>query len=418
LITYLGDGDKVLIPTDAQQAKSTWGAQTIESMIKEVYPDLRVLRIDAETIVNPEHEAYDATQHLNQLVTEYDVVIYTPVISTGVSINVEQHFDCVFSMNQGTQSENSTRQFLARLREGVPRHCYFKPIGVGFLGGGETEAHQVERSQKAQTKRNLANLRKLEQNILGFGDYAVHRQAYCRYVANHNLGLSAYREIVLEGLRREGYDIITLGDLAEDDRKAIREGMTETRNENYQQLISAIAQAETPSDSLLKELENKQELTDSQRHQLRKGKMEKLYGVEADKELVEQDDDGLYPQLTLLFWLTVGRDRVEDADHKKATAYAEKTGGKGYSPDFNRTQNQAKVQVAEALRLPEMIEMEGQEVTNDSLAWWWEHIQDLIAKHYNTEAAVKRFLGVTLSDKETPIQNLRRLLHRMGMQLT
>jgi len=76
------------------------------------------------------------------------------------------------------------------------------------------------------------------------------------------------------------------------------------------------------------------------------------------------------------------------------------------------------VQVAEALRLPEIIQMEGQEVTNDSLAWWWEHIQNLIAKCYNTETAVKRFLGVTLSNKETPIQNLRRLLHRMGMKLT
>jgi len=101
--------------------------------------------------------------------------------------------------------------------------------------------------------------------------------------------------------------------------------MNEIRNDNYQQLISAIAKAETPSDSRLKELDNKQELTDSQRHQLRKGKMEKLYGVEADHELVEQDDNGLYPQLTLLFWLTVGRDYVEDADHQKVIAYAEKT---------------------------------------------------------------------------------------------
>ncbi|TAN82315.1 MAG: bifunctional DNA primase/helicase, partial [Phormidium sp. SL48-SHIP] len=305
LVEKLGDGEKILIPTDSQQAKSTWGAQTLESLIKEVYSNLRVIRIDSETIVNPEHEAYQAIEHLDSLISQYDVVIYTPVLGTGVSIDLKGHFDSVFSINQGTQSENSTRQFIARLREGIPRHCYFKAIGCNFLGGGETSDYEVHRSQKAQVKQNLSNLGKLEKSPLDFD--GNHCKAYAQYIANHNLSLSAYRENVLEGLRQEGYEITTIEDIDDETRKDFRDMMKETRNGNYDNLTSAIAQTETPSDTELTALESKQELTDSQRHQLRKGKMEKLYGVEADQELVEQDDDGLYANLSLLFWLTIGR---------------------------------------------------------------------------------------------------------------
>ncbi|QDZ41654.1 DUF3854 domain-containing protein (plasmid) [Euhalothece natronophila Z-M001] len=417
LLLELDDPDsKVLIPIDAQRASSKWGSQTVETYIKTRYPHLKVLRIDSETVANPEHEAFGIANLINQAIKDYDVVIYTPVLGTGISIDVENHFTAVYSFNQGTQSENSTRQFLARLRDDIPRHCYFKPIGVGFMSGGETEPRAVKRSNKSVTKRNICNLTKLDNEALEFDSFGNHVNAYCSYVANHNLGLSAYREIVLEGLKREGYEIIQMQDIEKDDKKPLGKTVTTTRDINYDKETSAIAQIETPSDEELTKLESKHELTDSQRYQLRKGKMEKRYGVEADKELVEQDDDGLYPQLSLLFWLTVGRDQVEEADHQKAKKYADTTGGKGYSPDFNRTQNQAKVQVLEALRIPEIIAMEGEEVTNSSIDWWWQHIQD-ICENKNAKTTVKQFLNLTISDKETPIRNLGKILNRVGYEL-
>ena len=420
LTDHVKQGEKILIPIDAQQAKSKWGAQTIESYLAKLKPDAKMIRIDSKTISNPDHPAFRATEddRLDDLIINYDIVIYTNVIGTGISIDIKGHFDAVFSCNQGTQSENSTRQFLARLRDDVPRHCFFKKIGVGFLGGGETEARAVKKSQKAKTKQNLAFLKKLEDEALEFDSFESHVNSYCSYVANHNLGMSAYREIVLEGLRREGYDITTVEDISEDDRGELKQEVTGHKESNYSKHCSAIEQAETPSETELETLENKQELTDTQRHQLRKGKLGKLYGVEVDQELIQQDDDGLYPQLALLFWLTVGRDKVEEIDHKKAKKYQEKTAGQGYDPDFNRTQYQAKVTVVEALRLPEFIAMEGQEITNESIDWWWEHITNLVAQHYNTKTAVKRFLGLTLSDKESPIRNLGKLLERVGYSLT
>jgi hypothetical protein len=418
LTDHVKQGEKILIPIDAQRAKSKWGSQTLEAYLNSLGLDLSILRIDSETISNPDHPAFRCTANdqLDSLIGAYEIVIYTNVIGTGVSIDIKGHFDAVFSCNQGTQSENSTRQFLARLRDDVPRHCFFSKIGLGFLDGGETEARSVKRSQKAKTKQNLAFLKKLEDEALEFGSFESHVNSYCSYVAMHNLGMSAYREILVEGLKREGYDIIPVEDISDDDRGEIKQEVNGHRDSNYSKYCSAIEQAPTPSESELEKLENKQELTDNQRHQLRKGKMEKLYGVDVDQELIRQDDDGLYPQLALLFWLTVGRDSIAEADQKKAQAYVEKTSGKGYDPDFNRTQHQAKVQVLEILKIPEIIAMEGQEITNESIQWWWEHIEGLIEK-YNAKTTVKQFLGLSLSEQETPIRNLGKLLDRVGYNL-
>ena len=258
-----------------------------------------------------------------------------------------------------------------------------------------------------------------------------HVNAYCRYVATHNLGLSSYQEIVLEGLKGEGYEIIEMPDLEDDERKELRDLINSIRDGNYDQLTTAIAQTETPTDTELTALESKQELTKDQRHKLRKGKMEKLYGVEADKELIEQDDDGLYPQLSLQFWLTVGRDcpegtpnrrfdRVTDCDNHKAKKYQEQHGKTCYSPDFNRTQNTAKVQVLEILKIPDILALEGQKLHNDceAVKQWWKHIEYLRLEHYDTQKSVKDFLDLTLSEQETPMRNLGKFVDRIGYQLT
>jgi hypothetical protein len=61
--------------------------------------------------------------------------------------------------------------------------------------------------------------------------------------------------------------------------------------------------------------------------------------------------------------------------------------------------------------------MEGQEITNESIQWWWEYLEGLIEK-YNAKTTVKQFLNLTLSENETPIRNLGKLLDRVGYQVT
>ncbi|MFP3386038.1 hypothetical protein, partial [Tritonibacter sp. SIMBA_163] len=75
----------------------------------------------------------------------------------------------------------------------------------------------------------------------------------------------------------------------------------------------------------------------------------------------------------------------------------------------------------EILKIPEILALEGQEITNGSLDWWWQFIEGEIISNSSHVRTVKRHLGVTLSNKGvngTPIRNLQKLLKKIGMKLT
>jgi hypothetical protein len=419
LVDAVSSGEKILIPIDAQREKSAWSSSVLEEFLKLLFPNEPILRIDKNTISNPDHPAYRITKRLDQTLRYYTIVIYTPVLGTGVSIDLQGHFDAVYSLNHGSQSENSTRQFLARLREGIPRHCFFKKIGVGQLDGGYSDRRQLLKATKRRTEQNLKLLRKLEAEAFDFGFYADHTKTYCDYVARHNLSLSAYRETVLQGLKLEGYEIINEPDLDPQERQDIRQGIKQQRDDCFNALIEAINKANSPTDSEFNKLQNKQELTDDQRYQLEKGKIEKKYQVQSNEELIEKDHkDQLYGKLSLWFFLSLGRHLVEERDQQRAQAYREAHGNKGYEPDFNRTQYQSQVILLELLRIPELLEScENGEVSNQSLSWWWEHIESLDNQHFNFRTGIKQVLNVTISDKESIVRNAQKLVRKVGRNL-
>ncbi|NJL82317.1 MAG: DUF3854 domain-containing protein [Chloroflexaceae bacterium] len=118
----LKSGQKVLVASDSQKAQSSYGTLNLERLVNHKFPDLSTLRIDAETIANPEHPAYNCITHLNELLGAYDVVFYSPTLSSGISLDIKGHFNAVFGIASGTQSCDVFRQFIARLRDAVPRH--------------------------------------------------------------------------------------------------------------------------------------------------------------------------------------------------------------------------------------------------------------------------------------------------------
>jgi hypothetical protein len=87
------------------------------------------LRIDSESVSDPSHPAFGCIAHLNEILTKYDLVIASPSLETGVSIDIKGHFSAVWGIFQGVQSANSVRQMLARLRETVDRHIWVRGCG-------------------------------------------------------------------------------------------------------------------------------------------------------------------------------------------------------------------------------------------------------------------------------------------------
>ncbi|MUL39448.1 plasmid replication protein, CyRepA1 family, partial [Gloeocapsopsis dulcis] len=112
---HIAGGGKPFVVCSAQRAKSQWGTRTLERHFNKLFPRKQILRIDSETIADPSHPAYVCVTNLNIILQLYDIVLASPSIETGVSLDLKGHFTSVWGIFQGVQAESSARQALARL---------------------------------------------------------------------------------------------------------------------------------------------------------------------------------------------------------------------------------------------------------------------------------------------------------------
>lgn len=80
-------GEKVFVFTQSQKVDAVFSACNMAADLQARYPGKRILVIDSETVADPEHPAYGGVEKLGTLVLEYDIIIATPTIETGVSID-------------------------------------------------------------------------------------------------------------------------------------------------------------------------------------------------------------------------------------------------------------------------------------------------------------------------------------------
>jgi hypothetical protein len=316
LVRDVEGGDKVLVHTTGQKARSKWGTINLESYLKQKFPSKRILRIDRESVCEPGHPAMGCMSNLDNILATYDIVICSPVIETGVSIDLKGHFNSVWAIAQGVQTVDAVCQAIARLRDDVPRHIWVKTTAKNNrIGNGTTSVAALMKSQHELTKTNI-NL--LQQATLDNWDEFENFDsnfsqdslcAWARRACVINAGKTTYRESIIDKLLDEGYVISSPSspdgdDLAE--AKTVNNEIKETAKKNYSDYCQAIPKMESPSFSELEQLNNKKSKTPTERLIQRKGNLEKIYGIEVTSELVEKDDKGWYCQLQLHYYLTVG----------------------------------------------------------------------------------------------------------------
>ena len=124
----------VYVCLDSQKVKGRWSSRNLETYFCDRFPEKRVLRIDSETVTDPDHPAYGIAQDINSVVENYDIVLATPTIGTGVSIEITDYFAGVFGIFNGVTSDAESRQALASVREGVPRYLWASHYGLGKIG--------------------------------------------------------------------------------------------------------------------------------------------------------------------------------------------------------------------------------------------------------------------------------------------
>ncbi|MEH1919787.1 plasmid replication protein, CyRepA1 family [Nostoc sp.] len=410
----ISKGGHHLLCCSAQKAKSKWGTQALEERFRRKFPHLRILRIDSESVADPSHAAFGCIAHLNEILTQYDLVIASPSLETGVSIDIRGHFDGVWGIFQGVQPVNSVRQMLARVRETVDRHIWVREWGMSVVGNGSTSIGGLLRSQHVATQANIALLSAADNADLSYVDQNFQPeslQTWGKRGSVINVEMRRYRESVLAGLVEDGYIVIDAEDVDDDESGAVIESVKAASVELYAAECKAIADSDELSPTELKKLQDKRAKTKTERHQQRKAELSRRYEIDVTPDLVEKDDDGWYPQLRMHYYLTLGREFLTNRDTKRAKTQLEAGENSIWKPDFNKGQLLPAVLLLENLNLLQFLTPDVQLRGSDEKM---VEFKALAVKHRHV---IKNYLNVSISEKHTPIAIAQKLLAKIDLKL-
>lgn len=390
---------KHLILSSGQKASSKWGTKNLEEwLLIHTKGRKRILRIDSESVADPNHPAYRAVERINAVMKEYDIIICSPTIESGVSIDLYGHFSACWAFFTGVLPENSARQFLARLRDRtVPRHIYAAERGCNFafIGNGSTSPKQLLESQQRKGRQTLQQLRSYASDFEIDEDGTVNGHeialtTYGKIGARINAGSINYRDSILAGLKDEGYHIqdCSLPEALKEKLKGLNLELKDLRDAFFLEECIAIADSPIVSKSEYEALSKKKEKSQSERHQERAYALNQRYAVPLTPELIERDSDGFYPQILLHYLLTCGNEFLGERDKRKFEEIARD--GKAWLPDLNRRSIGVKVQAAIALGIDEILRNPGKHYTSDS-----PEIQRIAKAAKECARDVKLYLGVS-----------------------
>ncbi|MEQ8998253.1 MAG: plasmid replication protein, CyRepA1 family [Coleofasciculus sp. B1-GNL1-01] len=422
---HIAAGGKPFVCLSAQKRGSQWGTCTLEAYLRSRFPEAKILRIDSESLTEPTHPAYGCMRDLDGVLSQYDIVLASPVIETGVSIELQGHFTSVWGIAIGVQRENSVRQALGRVRENLPRFLWVASCGFNRVGNGSTSIPALLTSGRRLTQLNIRLLQQSDFDALDdieTGFQAESLLCWARMAVRHNASMFQYRESVLAALRREGHQVVEAAEEEIVSSASQTEGKIEpdsltaaiaaVKDQNYQAECLAIARAKDLSDKQYHTGQKRLVKTLAQRRAIRKYELKQRYRIPVTAQLVAKDDEGWYQKLLLHYFLTLGRDHLAQRDAVMARKLIELGGGSIFLPDFNRSQLGAAVGTMELLGVPVLLTDRGRKLRGTD-----EDLQAMAQLALSNRASIKTTLGIGLARNATPIRIVRRLLDKIGYGL-
>ena len=404
----LANNKKVFFCTDSQKFKSKYSTQNLEIYFQNLFPQLKILSIDSGSIADPHHPAYGCIVRINDVVGNYDLILCSPTIGTGISIDIKNHFDAVYGIFHGVQSENAVRQQLLRLRDKVNRHLFISDRGLSVHGDGSSCLEHFLGCNKKLFKEHLNQLKnvgfEVESTEININQNALN--AYAKIACRMNYEMKNYKQMIVQNLVKEG-SAVDFVDSSQDN--ALKDDLKKNKEENYQQELQAIASTniDNMSEEEYEYLKSQKSKTKEHRHKERKYNVAKRYGVDVSPDLLKLDDDGYYPQLRLHYFLSIGNQFLSDKETKKAEKIKEhKT---AFIPDVLGGAVLSKVKILELLGIKEIISLSAFTKNHPALLRMQAMIRENLYSLYP-------YIGYVKPDK-TPIPALRQILKMIGLKL-
>jgi hypothetical protein len=391
-LTLTSPDAKVLIQVESQKVNSKWSTQTIEADLKAKLPTKRIVRVDSQTVQNPDHPAFGAVENFTAFCKNWDIVICSNVIESGVSIEPHGHFDSVWACIWGVSSPRQANQMLARLRDPVDRFVWISPRAMNHVGNGSESEYGLMKTTEKHTK---ATIQALQQN--GLGDFetddgclSLALKTWASYGAEINHDGRDLCTSILASIAADGH---TVEETSKESHYDTDAEMECARDRNYDKYAKSVENRDLVDDDRAKELEKIRTKTDQQQQELRKYNLQKTYG-ESTADTIRKDDKSWYSQINLHYLLTVGSTFLMPKDIAK-TKEIERN-GKGYSVDVLKATQWRKVKLLEAINILDLIPKNGEKI---ELWNGCDRLKPLIPLVKPWRSEIKNIFGVTLKSE-------------------
>lgn len=405
LLKDIQAGQKTFVATDSKA-----GSQKLERLIAQIETiGYRCLLLNSETSGGELERAFIETP--DHHIENYDVVIATPSMATGISIE-KSYFDVVYGFFWGVSSTDADMaQALARVRPAVPRVVWCAKTGRNFSSIGR-DVSSLKLKKLLQDKTNITA--QLTATSLGsahlqqFETYDwlnPHVHLWSIFESAQNRSMLSLRSALKVRLIHEGHQVrITSMDTYQEVRAALRAARDEVRRME----ASAISDAANLTLAEAEALEQLETLQPDERLALKKWYLADFYCLPLSQitpELVLADDKGHQrSQITNLEQFL----DIETAVHDDVQQIKKQTKWEhGISP-WDVPHSRLKRKIRRLLGLQDFI-IPGKVWTAESLANF-----TVKALHFASE--IKAVLNVTVSEHMSPNQILGQLLEQIGLK--
>ena len=288
MISIVGIGGKQFIACNSKDR-----AKTIRRLLLKRYGDrIRIRIITSDNSTTEEGRRFIAT--IQKTSAEYDVLIVSPSVGTGVDINIPDElpqFTHVFGFfDAAVTTHFEMDQQLARVRNMRDQHVWVSP------------AHLYLEYEVDAVRQSILSRGELPEVLRGY-DWDGRPQydeddklieVYAQVKSMRHASLNNVREHFIELKKREGWDVREASHEV-DDEKALNKEYYGTKKQIVEDEYALIASASRISRKQYLELCDKQTVTIDEKAQIARHQIEQFYGVkEVTVELARLDNRGRF----------------------------------------------------------------------------------------------------------------------------
>jgi hypothetical protein len=158
--SLLEEGQRIFIAADARKTTGENSTACTETIAARFEADgYSVLRVDQHTLSITDSIAYAHKDNLAEAVKQYQIIVCSPSVETGISFDKGSGFVGVYGALHGVVSIDIAKQMLERVREDCQRHVWLAPVCKQL--DSYTSAKSIaerERAEEAAKKDHIANM--------------------------------------------------------------------------------------------------------------------------------------------------------------------------------------------------------------------------------------------------------------------